>query len=244
MGLKIMEFYQQLSKYYDIIFPLNKQSVNFLKERITEGAVLDLGAGTGNHALALAKQGYDVTATDLDENMVAKIKEKATKGDIFITALPLAMEKLEQLNGNYYSTIICLGNSLVHLESIHSVKKVATTMHELLENCGKLFIQIVNYDRVLEEGVTELPLINREQELISFRRTYKHEDDKIIFKGELTIGPETLINEVSLLPITCQQLINILNEVGFQEIQLFGSFNGQPFSINSPALIVEAIKRT
>lgn len=237
-----MEFYKQLSKYYDIIFPLNKQSVTFIKEHLAAGPVLDLAAGTGNHALALARDGVQVTATDLDENMVVKIKEKAALDNVTITALPLAMEELGQLKDKSFSTIICLGNSLVHLNSLESVKSVTTNMYDLLGEHGKLMIQIVNYDRVLNEGITELPLINREKEQISFRRLYKHEENKIIFKGELTIGGETLENEVSLLPITSQQLVDVLTSVGFSKINLFGSFKGEPFEINSPALIIDATK--
>ncbi|QOY36531.1 class I SAM-dependent methyltransferase [Anaerobacillus isosaccharinicus] len=237
-----MEFYNQLSQYYDIIFPLNKQSVDFIKEHLVDGPVLDLAAGTGNHALALARDGFQVTATDLDENMVVKIKEKAALDEVTIIALPLAMEELDQLKDKSFSTIICLGNSLVHLNSLESVKSVTTTIYDLLDQNGKLMIQIVNYDRVLNEGITELPLINREKEQISFRRIYKHEENKILFKGELTIGGETLENEISLLPITSQQLVDVLTSVGFSKINLFGSFKGEPFEINSPALIIEATK--
>jgi glycine/sarcosine N-methyltransferase len=237
-----MEFYKQLSKYYDILFPLNIQSVTFIKERLTEGKILDLAAGTGNHALALAKLGFSVTATDLDENMIKAIEEKAIKDDVCISAIQLAMEQLEEIMDNRFSTIICLGNSLVHLNNINALTKALSDIHNLLSHDGKLFIQIVNYDRVLKEGITELPYINREKEQVSFRRSYLYKDQGIIFKGVLSVGEEILENEVSLLPITSQQLVELLAKVGFKSINLFGSFKGEPFDLNSPATIVEASK--
>jgi glycine/sarcosine N-methyltransferase len=241
-GADHMEFYKQLSKYYDVLFPLNLQSVTFIKEKLTEGEILDLAAGTGNHALALAKLGFSVTATDLDENMVKAIKEKAIENDVCISALPLAMEQLKEMKDKQFSTIICLGNSLVHLKDLNAVTKALSDMHNLLCHDGKLFIQIVNYDRVLKEGITELPYINCEKEQVSFRRSYQHKDQEIIFKGVLSVGEETLENEVSLLPLTSQQLVDLLAKVGFKNINLFGSFKGELFDINSPAIIVEASK--
>ncbi len=237
-----MQFYQQLSKYYDLIFPLNEQSIIFIKDQTAKGPLLDVAAGTGNHAVALAKLGYRVTATDLDEHMVTKIHEKAVHNDVSITAFPLAMQQLDQLNAQNFITIICIGNSLVHLESIQKVKKAITDMFYLLQINGKLIIQVVNYDRILQEETTELPLIKHETEQISFRRLYKHEANKIIFRGELFIQNEMLENEVTLLPLTSQQIVTLLTEIGFSNITLYGSFKGEPFDELSLALIIVAAK--
>ncbi len=42
--------------------------------------VLDLGCGTGGHALPLARRGYDVTGIDLSPAMIAQAKAKAEAG--------------------------------------------------------------------------------------------------------------------------------------------------------------------
>jgi SAM-dependent methyltransferase len=41
------------------------------------GAVLDVGAGSGRVALALARAGHDVTALDLDAELLASLRERA-----------------------------------------------------------------------------------------------------------------------------------------------------------------------
>jgi len=48
---------------------------NEIKSRnVSSGKFLDLGTGPGTQAIQLAKQGFDVTATDLSENAILKAK--------------------------------------------------------------------------------------------------------------------------------------------------------------------------
>jgi len=46
--------------------------------------ILDVGCGTGRHAVELAKRGYTVTGIDLSENQLASAKQKAEKLNIEI----------------------------------------------------------------------------------------------------------------------------------------------------------------
>jgi 2-polyprenyl-3-methyl-5-hydroxy-6-metoxy-1,4-benzoquinol methylase len=41
--------------------------------------ILDIGCGTGRHAIELSKRGYNVTGIDLSESQLARAKEKAEK---------------------------------------------------------------------------------------------------------------------------------------------------------------------
>jgi SAM-dependent methyltransferase len=43
--------------------------------------IIDLGCGTGNHAVPLARRGYDVTGIDGSEHMLAKARQKIQSGD-------------------------------------------------------------------------------------------------------------------------------------------------------------------
>ncbi|MEE9592626.1 MAG: class I SAM-dependent methyltransferase [Thermoplasmata archaeon] len=83
-----MDFYERSARYYDLIYgPI----VDYEREGdLLEGIfaryagrpvrrVLDMGSGTGNHALVLASRGYDVVGVDRNEAFVATAREKAGK---------------------------------------------------------------------------------------------------------------------------------------------------------------------
>ena len=56
--------------------------VNFIEEELSYDktkTILDIGCGTGRHAIELAKRGYSVTGIDLSESQLARAREKAEK---------------------------------------------------------------------------------------------------------------------------------------------------------------------
>ena len=46
--------------------------------------ILDVGCGTGRHAIELSKRGYIVTGIDLSETQLARAREKAEKNNLTI----------------------------------------------------------------------------------------------------------------------------------------------------------------
>lgn len=49
--------------------------------------ILDIGCGTGRHAIELARRGYSVTGIDLSESQLARAKEKAKAAGVTVTFL-------------------------------------------------------------------------------------------------------------------------------------------------------------
>ena len=50
-------------------------------------SILDVGCGTGRHAIELTKRGYKVTGIDLSENQLALARENAAKEALSISFL-------------------------------------------------------------------------------------------------------------------------------------------------------------
>lgn len=58
--------------------------VDFIEKEIDyekDVQILDIGCGTGRHAIELARRGYSVTGVDLSESMINKAREKAEIAD-------------------------------------------------------------------------------------------------------------------------------------------------------------------
>ncbi len=240
-----MEFYQQISKYYDYIFSTGEEQVRFLKEVAGSPPkrVLDIACGTGGYSLELAAQGYDVTAVDLDAEMLKQLGDKIdiSKGTLeyFQSDMVKVNEKLQQK----FNMAFCIGNSMVHLENIQQIKEFLVNTRTMLENDGSLILQIINYDRIILREIKSLPTIENKDIGLSFERNYEYskENKKIAFKTRLTVEGKSLDNEVLLYPVRQDELTEALGDVGFKKLKLFGDFNGSEFDkYNSYMLVVWA----
>ena len=229
------QFYNQIAEKYDFIFPLSPAHKTFFASELHGKTILDVGAATGNLTAYLSLQGYEVTAIDLSERLIAKAAEKG------VTVQQLNMLAIDELPT--FDNIVCIGNTLPHLDSKTSVQLFLQKAYRQLTQGGKLVLQLVNFQKYFaqQQGdyLGNLPLI--ENDKVKFERYYYlNEEGKIRFK---TILDDTIKNEELLQPIFADQLTEWLTQIGFQAINLYGNFKKDPFDKEkSMALIVMAVK--
>ncbi|MFD3156991.1 class I SAM-dependent methyltransferase [Haloimpatiens sp. FM7330] len=241
----VMSFYEEISKYYDFIFPIGKEKINFIKKVAGEKPkdLLDVACGTGGYSLELSKQGYNVTAVDLDYKMVEELRNKSLNNNLDINILQGNMLELNQKLNSKYDLVFCIGNSLVHLNEEKEIEKFFKEIKSLLKKGGSLVIQIINYDRVLMHNVNFLPTIENKDVGIKFKRIYNYDKNtnKVLFKTILQVNGKEIENEIALYPILSKDIIKLLRSSGFESIQLFGDFKGNKFEPhNSYPLVVVA----
>ena len=229
------KFYNEIAGKYDFIFPLSPAHKTFFASELRGYTVLDVGAATGNLTDHLLSEGYEVTAIDLSERLIAKAAEKG------VTVQQLNMLDIDRLST--FDNIVCIGNTLPHLDSKASVQLFLQKTYRQLTQGGKLVLQLVNFQKYFaqqqDDYLGNLPLIINDK--VKFERFYYlNKEGKIIFK---TILDDTIENEELLQPIFADELTQWLTQIGFQAINLYGNFKKDPFDKEkSMALIVTAEK--
>lgn len=227
-----MGFYEEVSKYYDYIFPVQAPQINFLTKSLgREGkSVLDIACATGGYAAALSELGYDVTAFDMDPFMMEACRTRMKEGNFPVRTFQGDMLEVGDLEERY-DLAYCIGNSLVHLDRLEDVATFLEGCHKVLRPNGRLVVQIVNYDRILEYDMKSLPTIFNSEVNLSFERLYEYQEEtgKILFTGKLDVWRQKFVNTIALLPITSKQLMDMVDEYGFKDVEIYGDFMKKPF---------------
>ncbi|MFW6230242.1 MAG: class I SAM-dependent methyltransferase [Halanaerobium sp.] len=211
--------------------------------------LLDVGCGTGSYALALAEMGYQLKAIDLDAEMISLAESKMKESKVEVDFYRLEMLHLkEKFKAHSFDGIYIIGNVLVHLKQ-KEIKGFLELAAELLKDNGKIFIQIVNYYRILELNLDGLPTIYSKDDSVRFERNYEHDESENIihFKTRLIDHFDDRIlskNEIELYPLCKSELEDYLKEAGFKVDELYGSPHGDQYrELNSIPLILGAQKK-
>jgi SAM-dependent methyltransferase len=243
----IAEFYDGLALDYDEMTGFEKRFIRekpffrLLVGRFGINSALDAGCGTGFHSLLLSQLGVKVTAFDVSEEMLQITRRHASDMNIELRTLQASFFDIGSKLNERFDAVFCLGNSLVHLLSGREVEAALRNLHTVLRHDGVLFIQILNYARLLEteERIQSV----KEAGGKVFVRFYDYEDERIRFNILTIAKKESMLTHslrsVELLPIPKEEILMTMRNVGFSDVKLFGSISLEEFEAqNSTDLIV------
>lgn len=237
-------FYESIAKVYDYIFPKNRKQLEFvesIKKISSEEKILDIGCATGNLTELLGEKTRNIVGIDLDKELLKEAKEKHPNLNFENMNMLKINEKFEE---NSFDRVVSFGNTLVHLDSREEVEEFFQKVHKTLKFNGFFIVQIINYNRIIEKNIKNLPTINNEK--VKFVRDYEYDKSigKVNFITELTIKEANLNikNNIKLLALTKVEIQKFLGETGFRNIEFYGDFEGRELSDNSEALIFVAQK--
>ena len=132
-----MQDYDRWARYYDQIYEGELDydaECNFLKELFDKygvpegGKVLDLGCGTGGHAIRLAEMGYQVTGIDISQSMLDIAVQKA--GSLPVEFLQQDMRDL--VIPGQFDAVICMFGGFGHITELKDVKKTLAGISSVL----------------------------------------------------------------------------------------------------------------
>jgi SAM-dependent methyltransferase len=133
-----------LSRFYSWMFGDFEKAVSaqldFFRQRSvgsTGGELaLDLGSGPGFQSIALARLGYSVVAVDTSEELLGELRSRdegveVRRGDI---------RDLSFVRGRPVALVVCMGDTITHMDSLGEVRSVLDQARAVLRPCGRLVL--------------------------------------------------------------------------------------------------------
>ncbi|TKG94770.1 class I SAM-dependent methyltransferase [Puteibacter caeruleilacunae] len=242
-----MDFYTSIAACYDHIFPPKPIQRDFvlsrLKDQSGELHILDIGSATGGLVELFADKNIDVVGIEPDLGMVSLAQKRLAGKSASVQAGDMLALK-EDFPPSSFNAVVCLGNTLVHLENVQQMSTFFEGVKYVLKPGGKLIVQVINYDRIKKLQLEGLSTIDNE--FIRFERTYAVIDgcDQIEFKTRLTVkeSDEVIDNSVLLYPVVKSEIEALIGLYGFVGAMYYGDFMGRDLAIDSVPLIFECTK--
>jgi SAM-dependent methyltransferase len=119
--------------------------------------VLDSACGIGADAMALARRGFNVTASDASASMVAEARRRCLRFGVEIAVTRSRWQDLPQRVPGPFELILCLGNSIVHTATESEMIASLAGLKQILSPGGVLVIDSRNWEHLYEAKPRIIP---------------------------------------------------------------------------------------
>jgi SAM-dependent methyltransferase len=143
--------------------------------------VLDIGCGTGGHAIEMAQRGYDVTGIDESQDMINIALEKAKKAGVTIDFRCIDFDDLSVISE--FQAAYCLGYTFLYMTTYANVASFFETVHRVLLPQGVFLLDFINGWSLIEE-------FHRD------KFVYQHEGTTIFHFEQATLKKEERVKHI------------------------------------------------
>jgi SAM-dependent methyltransferase len=241
------EFFDDL--YLRVYQPLEapeqvRREVDFIVKALDLPAgakVLDLCCGQGRHSLELARRGFQVVGVDLSEALLYAARKRAESEGLSVTFLHCDMREIDF--ADEFDAVINMFTSFGYLESEAEDEKVLGKVAQALKSGGKFLLDVVNRDRLVRDFQAREWHAADEGWLVLEERTFDHLSGRMETRWVCVARDGVRYERLSSVRLyTASELRTMLERAGLKVTNLFGDYDGSPYSWDSQHLIVVACK--
>ena len=208
--------------------------------------IVDLGCGTGNIAIPLSKQGYQLTGIDLSEDMLSVAYDKMQENQVMF---PLFQQNMMELELPHLAElIVSYCDSLNYLNGMEEVKQTFKQVHQNLEEGGYFFFDMHSPYKITKIFNQHSFAWNDED--ISVIWLTDVDDEKLTVEHNLTffVAQEDHLyekfHEVHMQQTyTIEQVNELLVETGYDLVATYGDFQLTPVTETTERIFYVAKKR-
>lgn len=205
--------------------------------------VLDLACGEGRHSILLTQQGYEVTGVDTSKDFLARARARVDP----LKRIPLFLEQdIRTLNlATRFDLVLLIGNSFGYGTDEDQQCIVQTASRHLAEG-GTFLLSLPN-------GGRSMARFNAQG---TIRKTFELDGDEIKVQEDYRFDPITSV-KMSVWSIykngrrvyemdtyvrfyRKDEIVDLLSCAGLAIVQLYGSFERDPFIQASPIIVIHA----
>lgn len=203
----------------------------FKRNGIKPSMILDLGCGTGNFCIEMAKRGYEMIGVDLSPDMLSCARDKSEKEGLDILYLNQDMTCFE-LYGTV-DVVVCLMDSVNYITSKRAVKRMFKLVKNYLNPDG-LFIFDINtpykFEKIYGENIFYdisedisyiwVNLYDKKRKTCEFDLTFfvRHQDT-FSKHEEFHVERSYSVEEIKgMIDCSYMSLLKIYNELSFSNV--------------------------
>lgn len=233
---------------YDLLFPAARDSASvsddarrqrtiaserfYLDEARQSGRpVLELGCGSGRLTVPIAQSGIEIVGADLSASMLDAARTKALAAGVEVQFLEADMRSFEL--PQRFAAIFIPGNSLLHLTTIQDLKQCLACVRRHLAESGRLVFDISKWDLTPQP---RHPLLSVNDITIEEASSYDSAEQirHVVWYLSRPAAPDFRVINFSLRVIFPQELLLLLETIGFRLDARYGEFTREPFDSSSP----------
>ena len=179
----------------------------------------DLGAGHGLQSVSLAKLGYTVKAVDFNKQLLEQLK--INQGDLAIDRIENDLLTFLRRQTDKADVIVCMGDTLTHLQHPEDVKELVTLCaRHLIEN-GKLIFSFRDFSKALQGTNRFIPVKQDDDKILTCFLEYfqdhvmvhdiLHEKENGVWQQKISAYPKLIVNAKHIMDLFSANGIAIEN---------------------------------
>lgn len=198
--------------------------------------VLNLGYGSGQHAVELARGGFTVTALDVSDELLADTRRSAEALGIPVKWIRRELHRIPFRGA--FDAVVTFASGFGCSPSIDTDREILHAVYRALRPGGQVLLEVMNRERLVRDFVP------RRWSVADGVRVLEEQDWDLL-TNELQahwifLFPDrrelTRNSRIRVHP--AHEIAAMFRDAGFSSITAYGDFDRQPYTLTSPRLIL------